>query len=180
VKALTVQALTVRQPWAFAICCLGKGVENRTWRPAPDNRGPLLIHAAKGCTRSEYDEAVAWMVSRGLASRELIPDLSLLPRGAIVARSELVDAAYTDGRGHRLAGQYPNPRRPLEKPCKLCGMMPRDPARALLCPKADPWAIPGQLGLVLADVASLAKPIAWKGTLGFFDVPADVLIGGLS
>lgn len=37
-------ALTIRQPWAWAIIHAGKDVENRSW---PTNyRGPLAIHAA--------------------------------------------------------------------------------------------------------------------------------------
>lgn len=38
-------ALSVRQPWAFAIMKLGKDVENRSF--ATKHRGPLLIHASK-------------------------------------------------------------------------------------------------------------------------------------
>ncbi len=36
-------ALSVRQPWAWAILYAGKRVENRTWQTA--YRGPLFIHA---------------------------------------------------------------------------------------------------------------------------------------
>jgi hypothetical protein len=37
-------AVTVRQPWAWAIIHAGKDVENRTW--STEHRGPLAIHAA--------------------------------------------------------------------------------------------------------------------------------------
>jgi ASCH domain len=37
-------ALTVRQPWAWAIIHAGKDVENRSWPTS--YRGPLAIHAA--------------------------------------------------------------------------------------------------------------------------------------
>jgi hypothetical protein len=40
-----LKALTIRQPWAWAVVYAGKDVENRRWRTA--YRGPLLIHAAK-------------------------------------------------------------------------------------------------------------------------------------
>ncbi len=40
-----MKALTVCQPWAWAIMHAGKRVENRTWRT--NYRGPLLIHAGK-------------------------------------------------------------------------------------------------------------------------------------
>lgn len=39
----------------------------------------------------------------------------------------------------------------------------------------DPWAEPTCLHLVLADVEPLPAPIPFKGALGFFDVPDDVL-----
>jgi uncharacterized protein DUF4326 len=39
-----VKALTVRQPWAWAIAAAGKDVENRTWHTR--YRGLLAIHAA--------------------------------------------------------------------------------------------------------------------------------------
>ena len=39
----TARALTLRQPWAWAVVFGGKDVENRTWKP----RKPftLLVHA---------------------------------------------------------------------------------------------------------------------------------------
>ena len=41
-----MKAISVRQPWAWAIIHASKDVENRTW--STKYRGPLLIHAAKG------------------------------------------------------------------------------------------------------------------------------------
>lgn len=41
----TQKALTVKQPWAYAITQLGKDVENRSQRTR--YRGPVLIHAGK-------------------------------------------------------------------------------------------------------------------------------------
>jgi hypothetical protein len=38
-----MKALTVKQPWAWAIIFGGKDIENRSWRTR--YRGPLLIHA---------------------------------------------------------------------------------------------------------------------------------------
>ena len=43
-----VRALTVRQPWAWAIVHGGKDVENRTRNIAGAYRGPVAIHAGKG------------------------------------------------------------------------------------------------------------------------------------
>ncbi len=40
-----MKALSIRQPFAWAVIHAAKDVENRTWRT--DYRGPLLIHASK-------------------------------------------------------------------------------------------------------------------------------------
>lgn len=48
-----MKALSIRQPWAWAIVNAGKRVENRTWETR--YRGPILIHAAKGVTKREYE-----------------------------------------------------------------------------------------------------------------------------
>ncbi len=50
-----MKALTVRQPWAWALMEGGKDIENRKW--ATTYRGPLAIHAAAGMTRQEYCRA---------------------------------------------------------------------------------------------------------------------------
>lgn len=41
----TIPALSLRQPWAWAILCAGKDIENRTW--STNYRGRIRIHAAK-------------------------------------------------------------------------------------------------------------------------------------
>ena len=69
-----MKALTVKQPWAWAIASGEKGIENRTWAPA--YRGPLLIHAGL-----KFD---------ALAEPPIVVP-SDLPTGRIVARVELVD-----------------------------------------------------------------------------------------
>ena len=46
-----MRAVSIHQPWAWAILNAGKDVENRSWRT--HHRGPILIHAS--ATRSTYD-----------------------------------------------------------------------------------------------------------------------------
>ena len=48
-------ALSIRQPWAYCILDYGKDIENRTW--STSIRGRVLIHASKGMSRKEYEEA---------------------------------------------------------------------------------------------------------------------------
>ncbi|MFC4006545.1 hypothetical protein ACFOY2_04890 [Nonomuraea purpurea] len=61
-----MKALTVRQPWAFAIAQLGKNVENRTW--STTHRGPLAIHAGAGWAGEEAQCDVAFRARRGYGS----------------------------------------------------------------------------------------------------------------
>ena len=95
-------ALSLRQPWAWAVLHLSKTIENRlTWKSC-HYRGPVLIHASSEMTATYYQDAVDLMVSRKLArvaddleadpSLPLIPardDLDLLPRGGIVGVSRV-------------------------------------------------------------------------------------------
>jgi len=59
-------ALTVLQPWAWAIAHGPKRIENRNW--APRYRGPVLIHAGRGKTALE--SAGRWLESQGLTVPE--------------------------------------------------------------------------------------------------------------
>jgi hypothetical protein len=47
-------AISIRQPWAWAIFHLGKDVENRSWRHR--FRGPVLIHAGKGLRQADLED----------------------------------------------------------------------------------------------------------------------------
>lgn len=78
-----MKALTVRQPWAWAIVHGGKNVENRTRNLAGSYRGPLAIHA--GLT---IDRDNDWLV-RLYANAEP-PALDATPRGAFVGIVDLV------------------------------------------------------------------------------------------
>lgn len=79
-------ALSIRQPWAWAIINAGKDVENRTWRA--DFRGPVCIHASGSMTKREWDEASYWMLKNFAAVTPRMPDLQ---RGGIVGTAEIVD-----------------------------------------------------------------------------------------
>jgi hypothetical protein len=109
----TVKALSIRQPWAWAIIYAGKDIENRswaTWHPP----GPFLIHAAQGMTKREYREFCDFVDCE-------IPAFADLPRGGIVGSAEFVGCValskskwFTGPWGFVLRNA-----KPLEfKPCK--------------------------------------------------------------
>ena len=62
------RAISIRQPWAWAVIHAGKDVENRgaphQFKAAIGHR--LYIHASKGMTAAEYENAAAFMASIGV------------------------------------------------------------------------------------------------------------------
>ena len=83
-----LKALSVRQPWAWAIVYAGKNVENRTWRTS--HRGPLLIHASKTFDAEGYDDLLyAERFEPGIFGRPL-PSPSEFLRGGLVGRVDVV------------------------------------------------------------------------------------------
>lgn len=137
-------ALSIRQPWASLILKAGKDIENRCW---PTNvRGRILIHAAKGMTRDEHDDALAFGIAAiradpknaGATKVVTLRDLGFafdeLERGGIVGSVEIVDCV-------------------------------RD--------SKSPWFM-GEFGFVLRDPQPMPF-VPWKGRLGFFEVPESAL-----
>jgi hypothetical protein len=91
-----MKALSIRQPWAWLIVrpdLVGptrsaaiaagelKDIENRGW--PTKYRGRVLIHAAKGMTRAEYEDGQDPLWSSGGPTIEL-PPFEQLERGGIV------------------------------------------------------------------------------------------------
>ncbi len=89
-----IPAISIRQPYAWAIIFAGKRVENRDW---PTNvRGPIYIHAAKGMSIAEYDDFeyfydISIRLPSGFKSMPECPAREHLLRGGIVGTATLVD-----------------------------------------------------------------------------------------
>lgn len=82
-----MKTLSIRQPWAWLILHGGKDIENRSWHTSI--RGRILIHASKGMTRDEYENAA-------FDASDINPDLKLPPfeeleRGGIVGEVTITD-----------------------------------------------------------------------------------------
>lgn len=110
-----MKALSIRQPWAWCILHGKKPVENRTW--ATSYRGPILIHAAKGMTRVEYEEATDFAAILGCHP----PLAEEIQRGGIIGRAKLVDCVsrhaspwFFGPYGFVLADVEPLPFTPLK------------------------------------------------------------------
>lgn len=100
-------ALSIRQPWVHFIFDLPrdlrKDVENRVWKT--NVRGRIWIHAAKGMTCEEYDDA------RDFAIQEVgVPAIEIgyaneLPKGAIVGSADLCNCV-TEHESPWFVGDY--------------------------------------------------------------------------
>src|SRR4051812_22340706 len=83
-------ALSVRQPWAWAIIHAGKDIENRSWQAVNHGlrqRGRIAIHASKGMTREEYEDAKDTIERNAPYCPEAID----LLRGGIIGTVQVID-----------------------------------------------------------------------------------------
>uniref|UniRef100_I2Q077 ASCH domain-containing protein n=1 Tax=Desulfovibrio sp. U5L TaxID=596152 RepID=I2Q077_9BACT len=95
----TMPCLSIRQPWAWAILCAGKDVENRSW--STKYRGPILIHAGKAFrlddVRDDFDQMECAMMATGTELPDKLPIADLHAQtGGIVGMATVVDCV----RGH--------------------------------------------------------------------------------
>jgi len=150
-----IKAITIKQPWAWAIAHGGKDIENRTW--GTSYTGLLAIHAGAAwaepgaCDRRViaaaeadkdengcYDPPLHVEVEIGRAgSTRVRPTDPRYVRSAIVAVVEVVDWGVCEG---------------------YC----------------SPWAIPGQHHWRLTNARPLAQPVHCKGRLSLWSLPNDV------
>jgi hypothetical protein len=139
-----MHALSLRQPWAALVLFYRKWIENRHWNTS--FRGEFLIHAAKGMTRLEFDEALSF--ARPILGDQCPTEAVLraqLEFGGIVGRARLVGVVPPQ-ISLSLVDDYP--------------------------PGIDRrWHMPEQYGFVLTDVAPVPfRP--YRGQLNFFEVAA--------
>lgn len=110
-----MKALSIRQPWAWLIVNGHKDIENRSW--STRYRGPVLIHAAKGMTGAEYNDAYHFALDQGIT----IPLFNELDRGGIVGIATITNCSdrslspWFFGRfGFELADAKPLPFTPCK------------------------------------------------------------------
>jgi hypothetical protein len=92
---LPARALSVRQPWAWAIVYAGKDVENRIRRAitlgSMEEFRHIAVHAASGMTREEYEDARDFMESIGVSC----PRPDELVRGAVIGTVDVTGVTRT-------------------------------------------------------------------------------------
>jgi hypothetical protein len=120
-------AISVRQPWAWAIIHAGKDIENRDWNQTSGNgrRIPtgkrVCIHASQGMTRDEYVSAYDHMRDLDI----MCPAPGALTRGAIIGTVQ-IDGSVMESRSPWFFGplglllSYPLP---VEPPIRAMGAL---------------------------------------------------------
>jgi hypothetical protein len=92
-----MKALSIRQPWAWAIIAGHKKFENRKWQTP--YRGSLLIHAGKEMRQSDFEKMLRYAREDGFAP----PRMAQLERGGIIGHVDIL----TDGKGNKwFSGPY--------------------------------------------------------------------------
>ncbi len=139
-----MRALTVRQPWAWAIAH-GKDIENRDWSTCI--RGVIAIHAAKGMTHYEYLSNQSFI--EGNAA--ILPPLERIVRGAIIGTVEIVDCVTTSDSVW------------FEGPCGfvLKGFQPCEPVP---CKGAlGFWTVPEEIERLVTSLQGVDDPLYRSG-----------------
>lgn len=99
-----MKAISIRQPWAWLIINGGKDIENRTW--ATKLRRRVLVHAAKGLTRKEYEAAIDFIVEQGIPPLPFeLPAFEQLERGGIIG-SVLIEGCVESDQSRWFTGPY--------------------------------------------------------------------------
>ncbi|WP_375507245.1 ASCH domain-containing protein [uncultured Nostoc sp.] len=162
-----MKALSVKQPWAWAIIYALKNVENRGW---PINyRGDILIHAAKTCTKKEYQLAREFCQGMGV----VIPEL-------ISLRLEFAAKNWAGFILHKLIVK-PNdyPKKPAQffrtrlRVGQVIGIVTIVDCK--FSQVASGWGMPGQYHWKLENPREIT-PIPYIGRLGIFEVPDDLVM----
>ena len=135
-------ALSVRQPWAWAILHAGKDIENRTAgsvRSGGMGPGRIALHAAAGLKEDEYRWGLAKLAEHGVTC----PRPEALPRGAIMGAVTVTDIVTASdspwfGGPCGLVLTDPTPCEPIPAKGAL-GYFRWHPGGALAPPK--PWML---------------------------------------
>ncbi|MEE2787761.1 MAG: hypothetical protein VX589_10510 [Myxococcota bacterium] len=163
-------ALTIRQPWAWAICQAGRRIENRDWRPPPFAAyQPIALHASRAWGRNEKIEASA--LSCRLHPKIEVPlGADGYRLGAVVAVARLVGFIDLDVRADR--GPYSFEIQTSKGYAVVGGTIPKDIVERAV--QNQWWR--GPCGWLLDAVQVLSEPIPVKGRPKLWTLPADVAL----
>lgn len=159
--AVLMRALTIRQPWAWAVICGGKDVENRAANFPAGYRGWVAVHAGLKDDLSglSHPAVVAALRKVGVIDSRESACFSAAPRGAVVGAARVVGA-------HLITGELADGRQCSQSVPEVVGAY-----RARCSPWADPFSV---WHVELADAVALPVPVPCRGQLGLWTLPPDV------
>jgi len=143
----TIKALSIKQPWAWAICNLPievvKDIENRSWNTK--YRGEFLVHAGKTFDYAGYIKIQDILLNLRHKRKKFkgkLPAINEFVKGAFIGVSSITDVVNNNDIYFRNTD--------------------------------SPW-YDGEFGFVLEDSKPFENPIPYKGQLNFFNVSGDVV-----
>ena len=87
-----MKALSIRQPWAWAIIHARKDIENRKWNTK--YRGSFFVHAAKKFDRQGYD----WLLqNKELLHIASLPQPTEFRSGGLIGTVNIIDCVEDHG-----------------------------------------------------------------------------------
>ena len=147
-----MKALSISQPWAWAICHAGKRIENRDWKPPKWIIGQTIaIHAAKSWNGTQAVDFInqAMYLEWERTNDPALYNFTCPPKrdqhtaGAIVATAKITDVFTSNDIREVVAHQ-------------------------------EDWFM-GEYGWFLTSVKRLEQPIPCRGALGLWELQPDVL-----
>jgi hypothetical protein len=142
-----MKALTLWQPWSWAIAHAGKRIENREWQPPRSIIGQrIAIHAGKTLD----DNARKWIADETMVEPPMRGGYVI---GAIESVATIVGAIAINGNMVQRIGPLTSEQ---------------------ICEAADSVWFVGPIGWVLAGVTVLPHSIPCRGAQKLWDLPPDV------
>lgn len=162
---LLTHALTIHQPWAWAVAADHKPVENRTRRPPLEAVGKLIgIHAGLANIRKSTEAVAYWPKE---APFPFVPGGPTLTYGALIGVARLVGVAR----------RIPEERRESFDPEFYLTMGRAGaihvPMQKSLADRIRPWWR-GPWGWLLEEAVLLPEPIPMRGQQGLWRIPEMV------
>jgi hypothetical protein len=172
-----IRAVSLIQPWAWALVHGPKWIENRVWW-APLVGHELVLHASLRPSPSVYqanrERLLRCMQALGLELE--LPHVEDLTFGAVIGRARVADLILPGG--YRSA--HPLLQREARTFYALHGRtwgadLRKGGAELSVHPLARvPWHFVEQFGYVLEDRRALLEPVAWKGRQKHWTVPLEL------
>lgn len=158
-------ALTIHQPYAWAVAAGHKPVENRTWRPPLEAVGKLIgIHAGLANIRKSTEAVAYWPKE---APFPFVPGGPTLTYGALIGVARLVGIVARKGPWDSRA------ERSLAFVHGKGSIYTSLPTR--LAERIRPWWR-GPWGWLLEEAVLLPEPIPMRGQQGLWRIPAEMFL----